>query len=65
MGWLKVQEVILPNHVFGFFARWSMPQLKISHTKEPLVTCQFSGTCLQSENFGENLAIFWLRSGQL
>jgi hypothetical protein len=25
-----------------------------------LVTCQFSGTCLQSENFGENVSLFWL-----
>jgi hypothetical protein len=31
---------------------------------EPLVTCQFSGTCLQSQNFGENLDLFWLWNDQ-
>jgi hypothetical protein len=32
-----------------------------------LVTCHFSGTCLQSENFRnfKSLGLFWLRNGQL
>jgi hypothetical protein len=63
--WLKVQEVILPNHDFRFLVHQSIPQLRKSHTMKPLVTCQFSGTCPQSENFGESVSLLWLRDGQL
>ncbi len=65
IGWLKFKKVILPDFVFSFYIRQSIPQLRKSHTMKPLVTCQFSGACLQSQNFVENLALFWLLKGQL
>jgi hypothetical protein len=64
IGWLKFKKLILPDSVFSFLIRESIPQLRKSHTREPLVTCQFSGTCLQSQDIVENLALFWLWKGQ-
>jgi hypothetical protein len=32
---------------------------------KPLVTCQFSGTCLQNQKFVESVSLLWLRHGQL
>jgi hypothetical protein len=65
IGWLEVRKVILPNFIFEIFVRWSIPQLRKNHNIKHLVTCQFSGTGLQSENFGgaANLLLLW--KGQL
>jgi hypothetical protein len=65
IGWLKVQEVILPNHDLKFSVQQSIPQLRKSHNLKSLVTCQFFGTGFQSQNFREIGGRFWLRMGQL
>jgi hypothetical protein len=57
--------VILPNHGFRFFIQQSIPQLRKSHTRKPLVTCHFPGTCFQSWNFIENLDLFSQQIGRL
>jgi hypothetical protein len=57
---------VIPESVFFFLIRQSILPQRKSHTRKPLVSCQFSGTCPQSQNFGENLVpILWLRQGQL
>jgi hypothetical protein len=55
IGWLKDQEVILPNLVFQDSIQQSILQLRKHHNIKPLVVCQFSGTGLQSQNFWENV----------
>jgi hypothetical protein len=49
--WVKLREVILPNHDFKFSVQQSIPQLRKNHTIKPLVTGQFSGAGFQCENF--------------
>jgi hypothetical protein len=55
IGWKKVKDVILPEFVFTFFIRQSIPQLRKNHTMKPLATLHISGTCLQSQNFRDNI----------
>jgi hypothetical protein len=41
----------------------SIPQWEIGkkkHNMKPLVSCQFSGTCLEGQNFRENIGLFAL-----
>jgi hypothetical protein len=56
--------MILLNHDFRFSVQQSIPQLRKNHIIKHLVTPQFSGTCLQSQNFGEIQGSFRLRHGQ-
>jgi hypothetical protein len=58
-------KVFIINHVFELFCRLSIRQLRKNHNRKPLVTCQFSGTCLQSQNFGGTSNLLWLLKGQL
>jgi hypothetical protein len=64
-GWTLIQEVIVPNHDVTFFFAQSIPQLRENHDIKSLVTPRFSCRGLQTQNFGENPAVFWMRKGQL
>jgi hypothetical protein len=57
--------VILPNLVFQLFIQQSIPQLRKSQNRKPLVVPHFFGTGLQSQNFREFDILFSLRKGQL
>ncbi len=50
---------------FLVFFWQSIPQLRKNHTMKPLVTCQFFGTCCQSQNFGGTPNLLWLWKGHL
>jgi hypothetical protein len=50
---------------FRVFSSIVNTPLRKNHIIKPLVTCQFSGTCLQSQKFVESVNRFCQQSGQL
>jgi hypothetical protein len=62
-------EYILKSFTFGLFStvgNWVVKSAKSDNQNiRPLVTCLFSDTLVQSQNFRKSVSLFGLRKGQL